>query len=89
MGLEVCWDFFWRYSADDGVYGPAGNLVQSPNGSNERYIGSEISLLLDWRINRELSVRAGYSHFFAGSFLKDAGPGEDVDYFSVTLAYRF
>jgi Alginate export len=87
--LEPCWDFFWRYSTDDGIYNPAGILVQAPNGSDERYIGSEASLLLNWQVNREFSVRAGYSHFFAGSFLKDAGPGEDVDYFSVTLAYRF
>lgn len=87
--VEAGWDFFWRYSVEDGVYGPAGNVLQSPNGSTERYVGSELSLLLGWQFNRELSLRMGCSHFFAGSFLEDAGPGEDVDYLSVTLAYRF
>jgi hypothetical protein len=89
VDLEAGWDLYWRYSEDDAIYGPAGTIVQAPNGSAERYVGSESSVLLNWRSSRELSLRVGYSRFFAGAFMNDAGTGTDLSYFSLTLAYRF
>jgi hypothetical protein len=40
-------------------------------------------------IARHLSFVAIYGDFFAGSFLKESGPGEDVDYVTTWLAYKF
>jgi hypothetical protein len=89
VSLEAGWDFFWRYSKDDGLYGNGLNLIQAAAGSDDRYIGSELSFLLEWQINQHLSLSTSYSHFFAGSFLKETGPGKDVDYFATLAAYRF
>ena len=43
----------------------------------------------DRRISRHLTYTAIYSHFFAGRFLKETPPGEDVDYISTWLTFRF
>lgn len=83
------WDFFWRESTRDGLYNNAVALVRSGKASDAHYIGSmsQAQLLLD--IDRHLSFTAIYGHFFAGRFLKETGPGEDVDYVTTWFTYKF
>jgi len=83
------WDFFWRESTRDGLYNNATALVRSGKTSAARYIGSMSQGQLLWDIDRHLSFVAIYGHFFAGSFLKESGPGRDVDYLTTWLAYKF
>lgn len=89
VSLEAGWTWYWRYSKGDGIYGNGLNLIQAPAGSAAHYIGNELSFVLDWQVNRHVGVTASYSHFFAGTFLKETGPGKDVDYFAVAASYRF
>jgi hypothetical protein len=81
--------FFWRQSTNDGLYGPAVNLIFSGNASRERYVGANPELQLDWQINRHLGATTYYSHFFAGPFLQASGPGKDTDFFALWVAYKF
>lgn len=81
--------FFWRESADDGIYGNGLNLLRSGSGSRARFVGIQPSANVEWRVDRHLSFTAVYSHFFAGPFLKDTGPSEDVDFVGTWLTYRF
>lgn len=83
------WDFFWRESTHDGVYNNAVALVRSAKASAARYIGSMPQLQLIWDMDRHLTISAIYGHFFAGRFIKESGPGEDVDYLTTWLAYKF
>jgi len=89
VSLDLNWDIFWRESEHDGIYGPAVNLIQSGQTSSARYVGNQIEALLEWRLNRRLSLTADYAHFFAGDFLKETTPGKDVDYFSAWVTFRF
>jgi hypothetical protein len=83
------WDFFWRESTHDGLYGNAVNLVRSGATSNARYVGNQVQVLAEWRANRYFIFTAAYAHFFAGTFLKESGPGKDVDYASAWATLRF
>ncbi|MFO1499392.1 MAG: alginate export family protein [Verrucomicrobiota bacterium] len=89
LRLNLNWDLFWRESVRDGIYGPALNLIRSGRDSNERLVGHQFEALLEWRLNRHLLVTADYAHFFTGPFLEETTPGEDVDYFSTWLTFRF
>jgi Alginate export len=89
VSLEAGWAWYWRYSTDDGIYGNGLNLIQGAAGSDERFIGSELSFVLEWQVNRYIVLSTSYSHLFAGAFLDDTGPGDDVDYFTVLASYRF
>jgi hypothetical protein len=71
------WDFFWRESTRDGIYNNAVALVRSGKTCNAPYIG------------RHWSFVAIYGHFFAARFLKESGPGEDLDYVTTWITYRF
>src|SRR5262249_54278179 len=87
--LMFCWDYFWRESVHDGIYGPAVNLIQSGRTSDARYVGNQAEALLEWKLDRHFTVSADYAHFFAGDFLKETTPGKDVDYVSAWITYKF
>ena len=42
-----------------------------------------------WQVDRHLSFTASYSHFLAGRFLRQSGPGRDVDFVTTWGTYRF
>jgi hypothetical protein len=81
--------FFWRQRARDGIYGINVAPLRTGQQSRARQIGTLPSLRLDWRISRHLTYTAIYSHFFAGRFLEETPPGEDVNYVSTWLTFRF
>jgi hypothetical protein len=87
--LTANWDIFWRESKHDGIYNNGVALVRSGRNSNARFIGSQPQAQIDWKVTRHLSLVAIYAHFFAGSFLRESGPGKDVDYVTTWLAYEF
>jgi Alginate export len=81
--------FFWRQSTRDGIYGINVAPLRPGGRSQARDVGTLPSVRLDWRISRHLAYTAIYSHFFAGRFLKETPPGEDVDYVTTWLTFRF
>ena len=80
---------FWRQSDDDAVYNTAGGVLRPDAGSGQRYLGSEVDVLLNWQIDRHTATYAGYSHFFPGDFFEDSGPDEDVDWVYAAVIYTF
>ena len=89
LTLTADWNFYWRQSVEDGIYGPSGNLIRSPEGSRSRYVGSAISLTADWQISRHLNWTTIYAHFFPGSFLRETGSAEPIDFIEFTLSLTF
>jgi alginate export protein len=89
LTFAVDWNFFWRESTRDGVYNNAVVLVRTGKSSDARYVGNQSQVQLTWNPDRHLSLTAIYAHFFAGPFIKETGPGKDVDYVTTWLTYRF
>ncbi|HEY0549154.1 MAG TPA: hypothetical protein VGF13_06095 [Verrucomicrobiae bacterium] len=73
----------------DAAYGTAVNVQRSGPTSRADYVGNQPSVMLEYEINRHLTFVANYAHFFAGPFLKESGPGEDVDFFTTWLTFKF
>lgn len=83
-------NFFWRTSLQDGIYGPAVNLLVSGQGNSRRYVGSQPSVGIYWRASQHICVSAAYAHFVIGPFLVNASPqGNAVNYGAVWTKYRF
>ncbi len=89
LTLTTDWDFFWRESIHDGMYGPAINLIRSGRTSRARYIGSQATVQAEWQVTHHTTLMGIYTHFFADAFLKESGPGRDVDYVTAWVTYRF
>lgn len=89
VSLDARVNLFWRMEARDGVYRPSGALLRSGAGSNERFVGTELSVSTTWRATERLRFSANYGRFFPGAFLKATGPARPIDLVEVTAQYRF
>jgi hypothetical protein len=85
----VDWMFMWRENINDGVYAIPGFLIQKANGSQARHIGDRPGTELRWEATRHLWYAADLGIFRAGRFLKEAGPGKDLDYSALYVGYKF
>lgn len=41
------------------------------------------------QIDRHVSITGNYAYFFAGPFLKETPPGEDIRYLAAWVTYKF
>ncbi len=51
------------------------------------HVGDEIDLLLDYKLNNNVAVQAGYGHFFAGKYLQETGANDDTDFFYLQTTF--
>lgn len=87
--LTVDWDFFWRTSTADGIYGPAVNLVRGPGTAVARTVGDSPSFTVSWKYGQHWTVNAVAAYFRSGSFLRQSGPAADVTYVSAWMTFLF
>ena len=85
-------NFFWRYSREDGVYAPNGQLLRASTdggGSDARYVGATWSNTLEWSVTRHMTATAIYAHVFPGAFIRETGPHRDIDFVELTWQFIF
>jgi hypothetical protein len=80
---------FWRLSTHDGVYRPTGRLMRSGAGSDRRFVATSVELAAEWTLDRNWSGTIIYSHLRPQDFLRETGPSETIDFFEVTVRFRF
>jgi hypothetical protein len=85
--LDINW--FWRLQTADGLYSPSGQLLRAADSSTARYVGSNVAVKTAWQLQRHVSITANYEHFFPGTFLRETGPHEAIDFVELTLQCRF
>jgi hypothetical protein len=80
-------DVLWRYTKNDGVYGPGGNL-ELPAGTGSRYVATTAEASAQWQINRHVTWLASYVHFFTADYVRSA-KGGDVDFFGTWVTFAW
>ena len=81
---------FWLANTADAWYRANGTTqVRGINPDADSHAGCEIDFTVNTKLTSHLDMLAGYSHFFAGAYLSDTGPGDDADfgYLMLTLNY--
>ncbi len=81
--------FFWRESTADGIYSVVDTLLRTGKTSQARYVGAQVSLPVQYQIDRHFSWTVLITRFYAGQFLKESPPGRSVTYFTNFLTYKF
>jgi alginate export protein len=81
--------FFWRESTSDGLYSVGNAVIVPGSKSNARFIATQASTQLQWRMTRNLTWFTEYGHFFAGDFLKQSTPGKSINFWTGWLDIRF
>jgi len=91
--LLLWYHIFHLAQARDALYNASGTPIRnSPNGAAGTNVGQELDLLLQIIVNPRADVLFGYSHFFAGSFVKatnPAGVSGNADFYYSQWSWRF
>ncbi len=73
----------------DSWFAATGSAVRrDATGASDRALGSEIDVYAKWKLWERVDFWAGYSHFFAGEFVRDTGFHADLDWFFLQFEIR-
>lgn len=96
----------WLDSVDDNFYNvaglPRGGVVYQGaaargtgygiNPDAGSFVGTEIDLVAQWRMNKFTTIEAAYCHFFRGDYIKDSlakSGSQDADYVYAQVQIQF
>lgn len=98
LTVSLDWLGFWLADTADSLYpesGPARNQNgYGRNPSFDSYVGSEVEMLVNWRVAGWGNLQAGYGHFFVGEYIRQSaangGRGtEDADWLYLQAMFNF
>jgi Alginate export len=89
VSTKADWMFFWRRSLRDGIYDVVGNLLRTGQQSDAAFVGHSPGIEIVYSIDRHWTLTGNYSRFFAGRFLEETPPGEDITYVALWLTFKF
>ena len=80
---------YWRNSLYDGVYNVPGFLIRPADDSHARFVGYRPGVEVRWQINRHAYLQGDYGIFYAGKFLRETMPGQNLNYLAFWAGYKF
>jgi len=96
--VAIGWHHFWLFDKTDGWYGaggaintrPGGSYID-PSGNSGRYVGSELDITYNRRLNAFGSISVGMSWFDPGAFVTavNGGNGKTQVWAFGMIGYRF
>ncbi len=60
-----------------------------PTGASGQQLGHEIDRTLHYKVSDRLRLRAGYSHFFPGTFIRRTGTSPQADWIHLQTMWKF
>ncbi len=89
LSLDVDYDNFWRYSRNDGLYAVNVSPIYSGKNIHAKHIGVQWAGSINYRPNDFIYLRAEFTWFNAGNYLKLAGKGKDILFAGATAQLKF
>jgi Alginate export len=89
LTLTASSEFFWRTSLNDGIYSPAGAPVRPGSPRDARYLGTELTVAAEWRVNPNITVGATAAHFVTGAFFDTRPPNRNIGYGALQVDFRY
>ncbi len=84
------WHYFELDQAQDAWYYGNGRPQRwDPTGGSGRQLGHEIDLTLHYKVSDQLRLRAGYSHFFPGTFIRRTGTSPQADWVHLQAQWNY
>lgn len=88
--ITVNYHSYWLAERRDALYAASGAAsARVAAGAASTRVGQEIDVQISRPLFPQLAVTAGYSHLFAGPFLKEATPGASYGGLFVMATYIF
>lgn len=86
---------FFRASDADTVVQSNGNPLPRPAPlAGGSLVGQEVDVILSWQVDRHLVITGGYSHLFAGDYIRASAAGNadaarDIDFVYLQSTFTF
>ena len=85
---------FWYLATSRGAF--AGSGLRDATGESGNYLGHDVEVRVQWKINNNLEFDVGYDHWFKGSYFNrlptgaglPSGGRKDTDYFYILTKFR-
>ncbi|MDX8391489.1 MAG: alginate export family protein [Mariprofundaceae bacterium] len=89
--FRLAYQGFWLAQAgSDAWYNAGGGVVRNTTNPSSAYVGSEIDATLSTKLRSwPLHIVLGYSHFFAGGYVRSSGPSADADFLFLQSKWLF
>ena len=91
--LEAGYHLFWLATNEDVWYRSNGATAVRPltplARNADKFAGAELDFLVTYKPLKQLGFTAGYSHFFAGDYLRSTGAHDDADFGYVQATIEF
>lgn len=88
FSIEMDYVAFWRFSRQDGVYGPPLNL-QYPSINERLFIGHQIGTITGFTPNRNLALELETNLIFPGAFLIESNLDDILFHTVLTAEFKF
>ena len=95
LTLNAQYHAFRLANKRDALYNAAGNVSRfDRTGNAGRDVGQEVDAIANFHVSKHADILVGYSHLFAGEFLKKTAPatqrsGFDTNLFYLQASYRW
>lgn len=89
LELEANLHLIYLDTPKDNLYGANQAIKRATVAGADSHVGNEVDLLAKYKINNYANVAVGYSHLFAGNYLKDTGASDDADFAYVMTTLSF
>ncbi|MBI4026238.1 MAG: alginate export family protein [Verrucomicrobia bacterium] len=80
-------DAWFRANATTPVRGVGAGLTARDRAGN--FAGQEIDFTATYPLAKWVKLHGGYSHFFAGQYLRNTGSAADADFFYLQTVFQF
>jgi Alginate export len=87
LGLD--YDLFWRYSVNDGIYGPNVRPIYLASNSKNKFIGSQLGANLEYSPFQFLSIVVEGTWFDTGNYLQDVSKGKNIFFAALTVQFKY
>ena len=89
LSIYIDYAFFYRTSKNDGLYTPPRFQIRSANGLSERHIGDALGLILNYTLNRNISMSFMSTYFIPAEFIEASGSSERTLFIAPTINLLF
>lgn len=90
LKTKIEYHYFRRAKSTDALYNAGGGTVFGAASGSSKNVGSELDISAKYGLSQHFKLSGGYSHFFRGSFVKEAlANSKDIDFLHLGVLYIF
>ena len=90
LSLQTDLHFLRLAETSDSFYHAGRGVIRTATGTDvSNSVGTDFDLLIKYSLYNNIKLLMGYSHFFAGDYLKETGSDDDGDFFYFQTLLNF